>query len=289
MRKIYLFLLCMFVTSCLEAQTDSDYLNYKFQSINDRSTVTISEKLIYFEDDYGGEYEGVKKIEEAILRKNTDKMTIYTTESANYVVLFTQFDSVKYLTLLQESSSNKKFFNTFTIYGYYTNNRKISNPYLYGVSILNAKDYVQETIKGENVSYLPKRWEFFDAPWAVNTASKNKVIVFSCSLPSLYRSEDEIKMIKPIDKLIISNGFTLPRQIDLFEKNARAKTIKISYGSYKENFVLEDTAEFQVLDLTKPILPINNTEITLEILDTYEGELYDDIVISSVYFPIIKK
>jgi|BioPla2DNA2_1021312.scaffolds.fasta_scaffold34830_2 hypothetical protein len=280
-------LLCVFViiflVSC-SIQADEGYNNIEFRYPDDRSTVKILENEICFKWDSGNEVEGVSEVNEKIISKVENPLPRIKTHTKNYYIFYTELSNIKFLTVVFDAQSKNSFFSAYGINFYY-NDRKINNPFLYGVTIDTASDFVQEKIGEEEISFLPIRWGFNYHPWAVSKYSSPKSITFTCSLPSYI--ERFSNTVNDIEYLIISNGFVFPKQDNLYQKNARAKTIKISYDKYEKTYTLADTADYQKLKLPKKINLYNDTLVRLEILDVYDGTDYDDIVISSLCFPVI--
>ena len=81
-----------------------------------------------------------------------------------------------------------------------------------------------------------------------------------------------------IRKLYILPGYVSIKRPDLFKKNARPARIKITRGDEILFVDLKDEAVYQVVEFQK----VNKERITVEIIDVFEGSLYEDTCISSI-------
>lgn len=89
-----------------------------------------------------------------------------------------------------------------------------------------------------------------------------------------------------LDKIVVMNGNNTSKED--YKNNSRAKKIKVTVNGEKEySFELKDTNKAQVFDLSyeqksiaKPI------DISIEVLESYEGEKTKDIYISDVQFGV---
>ena len=81
-----------------------------------------------------------------------------------------------------------------------------------------------------------------------------------------------------IRKLYILPGYVSIKRPDLFKKNARPARIKITRGDEILFVDLKDEAVYQVVEFQK----VNKERITVEIIDVFEGTLYEDTCISSI-------
>lgn len=200
----------------------------------------------------------------------------FETDTQKYTVLFTQFYNTYFLTLLKKSASNKykysndaeQFYKTF-LYGYK------ETPALSGIEVKSPDDYVIETDSGNNkIEYKPN--SFFDlsqTPWAISSKSDKKIING--------RVKKYNNKIFPIKHLVIVNGFVNAEKPYLYSQNARAKKILIKTKSFSFEAELEDTGNFQLIKLPDTI---NDADISIRILSSYEGSRYSDIVISGIYY-----
>ena len=200
----------------------------------------------------------------------------FETDNLKYTILFTQFYNTSFIILLQKSVSNRypysnnveQFFKTF-LSGYK------ETPRLQGVEVKSVSDYVIETdSKNNKIEYKPDN--FFDltqTPWAVSLNSNNKIL------------KGKIKNLNnttfPVDKLLIVNGFVNTEKPYLYFQNARAKKILIKSSGFSFEVELEDTGNFQLIKLPDTI---KDGDISIEILSSYEGTKYSDIVISGIYY-----
>lgn len=110
-------------------------------------------------------------------------------------------------------------------------------------------------------------------PWEISSKSDNKIINGKIKE---YNSN-----MFPINRLVIVNGFVNAEKPYLFFQNARAKKILIKTKSFSFEAELEDTGNFQLIKLPNKI---NESDISIKILSSYEGTKYSDIVISGIYY-----
>ena len=217
------------------------------------------------------DFYGIKRLE---ITDNTGK-------SKMYFVLDCTIDSTDFVILLQPTATHYRNWVIPYTYHDFEKINYIRAPILWRVSIQNASAHVQETYKNEALDYLPKYWGLFSIPWAVSSAEKIKSITFVC------QSANAKYDFEPVKELVIVNGFISVEKTSLYTENARAKNIKISYNDVSFTYQLRDWANFQVIPLPQKIQPGEKTPITLEILDIYKGDKYQDVVISGIYFPEI--
>lgn len=128
--------------------------------------------------------------------------------------------------------------------------------------------------------FLPTPWFNINCnPWAISKTDKDSAI---------YLTDERYcvpgKKYADIDEIVIINGFVNPQKMYLYEENARAKNIRISYN--ENNFVvtLKDTGNYQSIKLPEKIVRNKGTIIKIEILDSYAGSKYSDIVMSGVLY-----
>lgn len=200
----------------------------------------------------------------------------FETDVQKYTILFTQLYSTSFLILLQKSNSNiypysndaQQFYKTF-LSGY----KDI--PVLKGIEIKTVGDYVIETdSKNNKIEYKPySSFDLTQTPWAVSSKSNNKIIY------GKIKTTNNTKF--PLNRLVIVNGFVNAEKPYLFSQNARAKKVLINTNSFSFEVELEDTGNMQIINLPDNI---NDGDISLKILSSYEGTKYTDIVISGIYF-----
>lgn len=200
----------------------------------------------------------------------------FETDNQKYTILFTELYNTSFLTLLKKDSSEKypysndaeAFYNT-SLTGY---NKK---PILKGIELQSLSDYISEIdSKNNKIEYKPNdSIELTQTPWAISSKSDNKIINGKIKE---YNSN-----MFPINRLVIVNGFVNAEKPYLFFQNARAKKILIKTKSFSFETELEDTGNFQLIKLPNKI---NESDISIKILSSYEGTKYSDIVISGIYY-----
>lgn len=210
---------------------------------------------------------GMKKLETKDVKDN----------KKNYLLLDCTIDRVDFVTLLRTTTIQYR--NWAIEYCYYDTKKRnyIYTPILCPVSVQKVSNFIKETHGNEVLNYCPESFGLFSIPWAVSAAEKNKSITFICN----YSQSN----IEPIKELIIVNGFVSVEKESLYSANARAKKIKISYDNTSFIYELKDAANYQSILLPEELQPKEKTPITLEILDTYKGEKYQDVVISAILTP----
>lgn len=200
----------------------------------------------------------------------------FETENQKYTILFTQFNNTSFITLLKKSSSNtypysndvEQFYKTF-LSGYK------DLPKLEGIEVRSLGDYIIETDSGKNkIEYKPySSFDLTQTPWAISSKSDNKIIYGAIKK---YNNKTF-----PINQLVIVNGFVNAEKPYLYFQNARAKKVLIKTTSFSFEVELEDTGNFQLIKLPTPI---NDGDISIKVLSSYEGSKYSDIVISGIYY-----
>ena len=130
---------------------------------------------------------------------------------------------------------------------------------------ISATSYLTE---GEK-KYIPDNlslWGHLDYVWAEGNKSSGigeKLYIENKSFKNLY----------------ILPGFVSVTRPDLYKKNNRPKTIRITAGVYSKDYLLKDEPCFQTIKLE---IPITEDLITLEIIDIYAGTHYNDTCITSI-------
>ena len=96
-------------------------------------------------------------------------------------------------------------------------------------------------------------------------------------------SPEDLKFVST--GMIIMNGNNTSKEEYL--NNARAKKIKVTINDVEYIFELKDTLDVQLLDLDYETKDISKAlDITVEVLETYEGKLSQDVYIADVQFNI---
>lgn len=210
------------------------------------------------------------------------------TKESSYGIFFCSIDDINYLTLLHISSQDydKAFYKEFLTPLTYVDNdtEYLYLPVLQKVSVVKSESYITEKNKTDEIKYLPDNWDLHGIPWAVSKDSETKNVYFK--LNGSFKKDK----YEPVNQLVIVNGFISSSKDYLYYQNSRARTIKLSYNGISFTRELKDVADYQVIELEKPIQINSNSEIKLSILDYYPGMRYSDIVISAVLFPqVVKK
>ena len=280
MKRIILYYI-VFTVIILSAKCQPEtevFYGKQFLYPNDRSTLVIEDSQTIFRWDSGNEVEGVQETVEDSRLIQKGKFLVLQTSQMEYVVMHCRVKDIQYLTLLK-SSGNGSFFDNWQIPYFYSMRQSFKvMPSLHGVTPSSASSFITETLQGSEVSYLPSQWELHDVPWAVSSSSEKKEVIFRCVPQKSY------KKYAMVEELVIVNGFVLANRPHLYSDNARARTIRIECQGQSKIHVLQDTPNFQVVSLPVPVSPNASTDISIQVLDFYPGERYNDIVISGVFF-----
>ena len=279
MKKFLIFIIyhCIF----LSLFANPDYFGVKFYYASEPVALIISQNKIEteFVDDTG-----IKTEVEKGTYLDKKAFNCFKGELNDYAVLDCTINNNQYLTLLKKNNQKNKYINWTMSYVRQVNMTQNSIPSsssteLIPLKVVFAQSFVSETNKdGKVIKYLPEYTSLLYYPWAVNK-NKNKTIVLNTDF---YR--DEKQNYLPIKALIFVNGYVSPEKPYLYERNARARKIQISYGKTMVEVELKDIGNYQVIELPESINPKNNKGISITITDWYEGTKYDDIVISGIYF-----
>ena len=286
MKKILIFFTLLLFSTLVFTESSNFFLNKRHYYHSDRSSIIIQENCTEFKNDLGGEGELIPKLVESKI--TSDLFFKYlVTEDQKYILLNCICDEVSYISLIKDMENKRNYYEKWEIpYHFSLSDKFYSSPYLCGVEIMWASSFLKEKINGQEISYLPDRWDLFGIPWAISKYEKEKKITFITSHDN--KKMDNKHPFLPISKLIIVNGLIVPDKEYLYEENCRAKNIRISYGNISKVYTLEDKANFQILELPTSVKPVPPNEITLEIIDWYQGTKYNDIVITAVLFPNAK-
>ena len=243
-------------------------LNQNFFLSDEFGSLVIKDDSLIFDN----------RIEKGELKHNKYFDT-FVSEQNTYILLDCKIDKVSFLTLVKKDTLSKEVFGLWYIPYVYCNldNYDIM-PQLVGFDVVSAKSYlVEKTSDGKIIEYLPKIFNMNYNPWAVSVKDENKKVL----LQILERNNRGYSK-SPINELIIVNGFVNPEKHYLYEQNSRAKKIRISYGSSNYEYELQDTGNYQVINLPQTLK--ENEQMGIEILDWYQGSKYSDIVISGIFY-----
>ncbi|MBQ9539475.1 MAG: hypothetical protein IJU95_09410 [Treponema sp.] len=214
------------------------------------------------------------------LRYQNGYMTMQT-EDILYAILHCSVRKSEFVTLIKETDSEKYAYSCWEMPYSITGTSELSTqPALSAFHVIKASSYVsEENEAGERIDFVPRElFGFSENPWAVRKDAPEKKIYIDSER---YRYDAKYA---PIDDLVLVNGFVRPGKERLFTLNARAKTILVKYDGICCECTLEDTGNYQVIPLPKSIAPKAKTPIEIEILDSYPGSKYDDIVISGIFY-----
>ena len=277
MKKNIFCILVIYMLS-MYGYSKPNYLNQKFFFDAEAGDLCISENKIYletnnFQKEIFGEF-----IEGKYLNS-------FKSENENFLVLDYLMDNLQYITLLRKTKNSGKY-SSFKIIAYRMvdgkkNTEKLQTFSGRGFNVIKADDYVSEKYDNEKViNFVPNgNFDVTSIPWAVNENSRNKRIYISNETIS-----GDYAKNSTIEAIGFLNGFISPEKDYLYEQNARAKKVLVTYKGNSQEVILSDIGNYQCFKLNKPIKMNKKTEICIEILDYYHGEKYNDIVISGILY-----
>ena len=139
-----------------------------------------------------------------------------------------------------------------------------------------------------NTAVILEDWYFFnykDININNNTLSQKVKNQYNRIIAENYNIEKEESFNYTIDKIFLINGNNSSEED--FKNNARAKKIKVTLGNEKEYiFELEDTNKAQILEVSYEQSAKTPVEISIEVLEAYDGEQSQDIYISNIHSDI---
>ena len=249
----------------------SKYLGVRYWYTSEYGFVTVSRDSLVFED----------RIEKGILKAG-DPFDVFESEKFNYIVLYCDFSDCDFLTLIKKDMNPDFKYSSWQIP--YSNSRKKqfeTVAVLQGFNVIDATSYITERDKnGKEIKYLPEgHFNVINNPWAVDANSESKIIYMNPAMNRVPGAEYAL-----INDIVFINGFVNPEKMYLYEQNSRAKNIRIMYGNTSFAAVLKDTGNYQIIHLPEPINPNINTVLKVEIIDSYKGTKYTDIVISGILY-----
>ena len=269
-KKIFLLFL-LFILS-IYAYADSNYIGNKFWHTDEYVTVCIYEDKIELDD----------KVEKGKLY-HKNGLDIFAGASNKYIVLETKLLKTQFVYLIKADDNSKFVYGDWEMTFSKTEaDSQYTAAKLVPFTVTKAESFITEKDKaGNEIRYLPENSNLFSLisnPWAV-TKDSNKIIYINTE-----RWRNPKTKYIPVDDIVIVNGFVFTEKDYLYEQNARAKTIKISYNDISFKTQLQDTGNFQVVHLPKSIDPTADNNIKIEIIDFYPGTKYSDVVISGIYY-----
>lgn len=270
MKKNILCVLFLFL--CLEVFSEQNYLNKRFHFASEYGYLIVHNDMLEFESE-----------NEKGFFVSDRKFDLFKGNTTNYVILSFENKDLFQLTLVKPLNKSKFKYGYWEMPYVQSKNDKFEYIVLQNFYVLNSGDYVKEKDKeGNEIEFIPQNFNLFGLnsnPWAVNAKSKKKFITVVSKKYRVPNSE-----YLPIKELIFVNGFISPGKDYLYEDNARAKTIRISYGKNTFETALKDTGNYQIISIPEEIDPLKEVPVKIEILDYYPGKKYQDIVISGINY-----
>lgn len=262
---------------CGKIFAESNYLHKEYDYPTEEGSLIIEkDKLIFLQKSESGKlYTDISAgFDYFISDENKYIILNYTNEEFDFLTLVKATDSKQY-----KSWGMPYCINISRNYKTYAQLRPFC--------LKRAETYISEKDKdGKDINFLPDPlFNINSNPWAVKENSNKKIIHLR-----IENTTNPTIKYKDIEELIIINGFVNPKKRYLYGQNSRAKRIRISYDDVSFETTLQDTGNYQSVSLPKTIKNKNGTMISLEILDSYKGSKYSDIVISGVlYIDVVEK
>ena len=271
MKKKDLILLYLFVIGSM-LYADPKYLGNKYLHTDEPFTVQIFTDKI----DIDGTIEYGKL-------KTNSRFDTFMGDNSSYIILNCNVQKTYFVYLVKNINDAKYTYSSWEItYCYSEKGSNYDWVKLVPFKVIGAESYIIEKDKnGKEIKFIPENHILFDLgsnPWAVSKDNKKEIHL------NTDRFRNNGIQYYPINEIVFVNGFVYPDKDYLYDQNARAKRIKITYGECAFETELKDTGNFQVIQLPVQINPVEKNDIKIEILDSYPGTKYSDVVISGVYY-----
>jgi len=247
-----------------------EYINKTFFHTDEYATICISEDKLIFDD---GE-----EIGQLI---QSEKYDCFYSDKTKYAILCCSIMQSQFLTIIKKNELSKDLYSTFEMTFVKTEKDAIYDRIkLVPFKVSKVDSFISEKDKKGNViNFLPDAlFSMNSNPWAVMKNEKKNIYI---NTERWRKSNIQYCLIKD---MVFVNGFVFPDKDYLYEQNSRAKLIRISYNKTSFKTELQDTGNFQVVHLPTPINPTDDNNIKIEIIDSYPGTKYSDIVISGIYY-----
>ena len=272
--KIYVIILCFLCGNNLLFSQDIKY-GYSYQYPSEYGSIIINRDS-YTEKSLSGKHDIKTETYKSKITKNNIFTWLENLEKLNekYIILSCSIKDLDFLTLVCTREATDNYFGNWEIYyNYYDNHSKYkSMPWLRGFDVIKADSFLIEKLKdGTELKYLPEYTWISMMPWATKGDADKKKIYLEPNSAITYNT------------IVIANGFICVEKPYLYEQNARAKKIRVTWGNNSKDFELQDTPNFQPLVLTDK-KDFYKGPVQLEILEVYEGSKYSDVVISGIYY-----
>lgn len=270
MKRIIIIFFWIITTFFLFAE--SEYLEKEIIHTDEYSIFYISEDYIKFNDNIeNGKF------------YQFDKYDVFRGSKKNYIILQTHLLDSYFVYVIKQYENPKQLYGCWEMtYSKRDGESSYNAAKLVPFKVIKADSFIIEKNKnGNEIRFLPENSNLFSLesnPWAVKKNDK-KIIYINTER---WRNPD-IQYL-PISDIVFVNGFVFPDKEYLYEQNARAKRVRISYNEITFDADLQDTGNFQVVHLPKTINPKEKNDIKIEIIDSYPGSKYSDIVISGIYY-----
>ncbi len=283
MRKLLLIVICILVGSQFFSLDYAD-LYGKYFDADSRSSIAIDKDLVKFTWDDNGQ---LTNEENPLVVSFDSGYRMLNTHDKKFIIYHINLkNNISFVSLMQSHITQAEWGSRF-ILQYFTNkNSQITSaPVLFPVTPIETSSYVSEVWNKQNINYSPffglNEFSLNNYPWVVDgKRDKNGWIDFSIQSNKIYSNFSYLS----VNQLVICNGYQFPARLDLFKKNARIKNVRIEYGDQSFEAELQDTPDFQVIDLPNTILITDKQKVRLIIESVYPGEKYSDIALSAIYF-----
>lgn len=265
-------ILCLFVFVFSKLYSNPFFLGKTFIHTDEYATVCINNTQISFSDK--------KEIGNLVYDK---KFYVFKSDNNNYIILDCTVSGTYFLYLQKKDVTSKFSYGSWEMtYSKRVEQTDYKTSKLVPFKVRKASSFIIEKDKnGNDIRYLPENSNLFflgSNPWAVSNDS-DAIIELSTE-----RWRNDKQKYYPIYDIVVVNGFVFPGKEYLYEQNSRAKRIQITYNSISFDTELQDTGNFQVVHLPTPINPTEDNSIKIELIDSYSGSKYSDIVISGIYY-----
>lgn len=139
----------------------------------------------------------------------------------------------------------------------------------------NTEDFqVSDYLVEGKIEYSAKCLSSNDElPWVPKNSNDASIVIKNCDTKDI----------------VISSGYVSKNKKDLYEKNARPKTIRIEYLKSKDTKTVElkDTSEPQVVNLFSPQQA--SEKVRLVFVENYAGSKYSDLCINYICKAVCKR
>lgn len=165
-----------------------------------------------------------------------------------------------------------------------------------GIQSVKASSYLSETMGNTNIEYRPENMlKFFWTdetsypvinidvlPWVEGVSGSGVGEKLNILFKGSFKKGTDLYSKGVSDNIVILNGYVDVNRMDLYKKNNRLKTIRITSTDPDNDFSMDYNFR-DVVAFHEIIFPVFVSGVEITILDVYPGSKWDDTCITTLF------